>query len=74
MAKLNWELERLEGRDRVQPAARNGKLHKDWPEQNRDIPTAPSCPLCDLPMARRNGEFGPFWACHQYPRCKGTRK
>ena len=74
MAKLNYERQRIETRDREQPAARNGKLRKDWPEQNRDIPTPPSCPVCNLPMARRNGANGPFWGCHQYPRCRGTRR
>jgi ssDNA-binding Zn-finger/Zn-ribbon topoisomerase 1 len=72
--RLNWERQRIETRDRERPAARNGKLRKEWPEQNRDIPTPPSCPLCSLPMARRNGPSGPFWGCHQYPRCKGTRE
>ena len=31
------------------------------------------CPECDGPMKPRNGKFGVFWGCANYPRCKGTR-
>lgn len=63
--RMNWGRERVETRDRKQPPPRNGRLHKVWTEQSRDIPTAPSCPVCDLPMTRRNGPNGPLWGCHQ---------
>jgi len=33
----------------------------------------PPCPECNLPMAQRQGKFGPFWGCSQYPRCCGMR-
>ncbi|BDU78021.1 type I DNA topoisomerase [Mesoterricola sediminis] len=36
---------------------------------------APECPLCGAtPMTLRKGQFGPFWACPNYPGCKGIRK
>ncbi len=36
---------------------------------------APECPLCgSTPMALRKGQWGPFWACTNYPKCKGIRK
>jgi len=38
-------------------------------------PAAPteSCPVCDGPMRLRNGRYGEFWSCMQYPQCRGTR-
>lgn len=31
------------------------------------------CPNCDGPMIPRNSQYGKFWGCKDYPRCKGTR-
>lgn len=31
------------------------------------------CPECGLKMVARNGKFGKFWGCSNYPECKGTR-
>ena len=28
------------------------------------------CPNCEKPLAKRNGRFGPFTACSDYPNCK----
>ena len=33
-----------------------------------------NCPDCGLGMVRRDGRFGPFYSCSNYPRCKGRRK
>jgi DNA topoisomerase I len=36
---------------------------------------APECPLCGTtPMTLRKGQWGPFWACPNYPACKGIVK
>jgi DNA topoisomerase I len=36
---------------------------------------APECPLCGTtPMTLRKGQWGPFWACPNYPTCKGIVK
>ena len=36
---------------------------------------APECPNCGAtPMVLRKGRFGPFWACPDYPKCKGIVK
>ncbi|MDP1830972.1 MAG: type I DNA topoisomerase [Geothrix sp.] len=36
---------------------------------------APECPLCGTtPMNLRKGQWGPFWACPNYPACKGIVK
>ena len=29
------------------------------------------CPECGKPMIRREGRFGPFYGCQDYPTCKG---
>lgn len=31
------------------------------------------CPECGLKMVSRNGKYGTFWGCSDYPACKGTR-
>ncbi|MDP7420765.1 MAG: type I DNA topoisomerase, partial [bacterium] len=32
------------------------------------------CPKCAGTMISRNGRFGPFLSCSNYPKCKGTQK
>ena len=34
----------------------------------------PSCPRCGSKMVLREGEFGRFWGCSEYPYCRGTHK
>jgi ssDNA-binding Zn-finger/Zn-ribbon topoisomerase 1 len=81
MAKMNWERERIEARDRKQPRKyKPFKRHKQKPKQKQQKQNAPppapvpACPRCKSPMVRRTSEFGPFWGCNQFPRCRGTRK
>lgn len=31
------------------------------------------CPDCQGPMAQREGQYGKFWGCTDYPKCRGTR-
>lgn len=31
------------------------------------------CPECQGEMVARNGQYGKFWGCKDYPACKGTR-
>ena len=31
------------------------------------------CPECNGPMISRKSNFGVFWGCKNYPKCKGTR-
>ena len=31
------------------------------------------CPECNSKMIARDGKFGKFWGCKNYPQCKGTR-
>ncbi|MCB8818316.1 topoisomerase DNA-binding C4 zinc finger domain-containing protein [Desulfosporosinus shakirovi] len=30
-------------------------------------------PQCGFKMILRNGKYGPFYGCTQYPKCRGTR-
>lgn len=32
-----------------------------------------SCPKCASKMSLRNGRYGKFYGCSNYPYCKGTR-
>ena len=32
------------------------------------------CPKCTSDMVRRDGKFGPFYSCSNYPRCDGKKK
>ena len=32
------------------------------------------CPICGKPMVLRQGRFGPFKSCSDYPRCKGPQR
>lgn len=32
-----------------------------------------SCPVCSLPLKKRNGRFGEFWGCTGYPECRYTQ-
>lgn len=42
--------------------------------QNYGINNIPDCPRCQRKMVLRNGKYGKFWGCSQFPRCKGTRR
>jgi DNA topoisomerase-1 len=39
-----------------------------------EVVSGVSCPKCKSDMVKRDGKFGPFYACTKYPKCKGTRK
>ncbi len=44
---------------------RTGKpVVEKWPEDELH------CPNCGTPMTLKNGRFGPFFSCSNYPRCK----
>ncbi len=32
-----------------------------------------NCPMCDGYLTLRNGKYGQFWGCSNYPRCRYTR-
>lgn len=42
------------------------------PGQSRE-PAAEVCPRCGGELVMRNGRYGPFYGCGNYPRCRYTR-
>ena len=36
-------------------------------------PEGLKCPDCGSEMIERKSQYGMFWGCRQYPKCKGTR-
>ncbi|MBE6893271.1 MAG: hypothetical protein E7482_04600 [Ruminococcaceae bacterium] len=42
-----------------------------WKEEHM---SSERCPLCGSVMYIREGKFGKFLGCSNYPDCKGTRK
>jgi Topoisomerase DNA binding C4 zinc finger len=34
----------------------------------------PICPICRTKMKLRTSEYGDFWGCSSFPKCKGKRK
>ena len=36
--------------------------------------TSPLCPLCGSAMVPRESQYGPFWGCTAFPRCRGKRR
>ena len=59
-----------EGEKPVPPPVRTPK--PETPKQEEVVGTEP-CPVCGAEMILRKGPFGNFFACRNYPGCKGTR-
>lgn len=43
-------------------------------QEKHQIVPGTKCPECGLGMVRRDGKFGPYYSCSNYPRCKGKDK
>jgi len=39
-----------------------------------NIEDSVQCPICKSGMVKRDGQFGPFYSCSEYPICKGKKK
>lgn len=39
-----------------------------------DMKNSPICPNCNIPMVLRNGRYGDFFGCQNYPNCKHTEQ
>lgn len=52
---------------------------REWSDEKyifgRNKPSGPGkCPICHGPTHFvKDGEFGPFYGCNKYPKCKGSR-
>ena len=53
------------------PCDRDGKMVQTIPA---DRQSEHKCPVCGKPMLYKNGRFGPFLGCADYPTCKTTLK
>lgn len=73
----NWldELEQIFGDNGgSEPAPPPAPPKKQWHMADPDTPPfMQKCPLCNGPMAERNGKNGTFLGCKGFPNCKGTR-
>lgn len=75
------EKERQQMRDSVArklladfPYERTKKELKNLVEKIRSIKRVyPSCPACGSFLVKRRGQFGEFWGCAKYPKCKYTK-
>jgi len=54
--------------------------HRSQGPQNRSgkngpckVNGSPKCPICGASMVLRDGVYGKFYGCPNYPRCRGTR-
>ena len=45
------------------------KMEKKYAEETGEL-----CPNCNSPLVIRNGKFGKFTACSNYPTCKYIKK
>ena len=50
-----------------------GKLGITTEPVNENKPSDVKCPDCGGKMVSRTGQYGRFWGCADYPKCKGTR-
>jgi DNA topoisomerase-1 len=53
--------------------ANKGKDGSTKPRQESKVLDEP-CPICGKPMVERQGRYGPFKSCSDYPRCKGPQR
>lgn len=49
------------------------KLAEEMQHPGPNVKLAPACPKCGSPMVLREGRFGSFYGCSNYPDCRGTR-
>ena len=40
----------------------------------KSVPQDAKCPICGSTMILRNGKYGQFFGCSNYPKCKGIKK
>jgi DNA topoisomerase I len=52
--------------------ATKGKDGKVKPRSEAKVLDEP-CPICGKPLVERQGRYGPFKSCSDYPRCKGPQ-
>ena len=63
----------LEREERQKEYERKRAEREAWMMDMEHI-SSESCPLCGSTMYIREGKYGKFLGCSNYPNCKGTRK
>lgn len=61
----------LEREERQKEYERKRAEREAWKMEHM---SSESCPLCGSTMYIREGKYGKFLGCSNYPNCKGTRK
>ena len=46
----------------------------EYEKSIEDLKTQHICPLCRAPLVLREGKYGPFYGCSNYPKCRYTQK
>lgn len=64
--------DRLQSAD--QSATISNRKHTKNIERIRENVEIGICPRCGRPLVRREGKFGRFWGCSNYPKCTFTKK
>ncbi|TVR19615.1 MAG: type I DNA topoisomerase [Nitriliruptor sp.] len=57
--------------DGTLPLEEDGSVGEPEPEPEPDERVR--CPECESPMVARDGKYGTFYGCVEYPKCKGIR-
>jgi hypothetical protein len=55
--------------DKKRRKEHNKNLHNKYKNSNDNI-----CPKCGNELVLKNGKYGPFYGCSNYPNCKYTKK
>ena len=47
---------------------------KEYKENLEEMKEQKICPYCKVPLVKRNGKYGEFYGCPNYPKCRFTMK
>ena len=61
-----WRMVRSKGRQTAEPDSP--------PQPNSSATATPACPKCGQLMVLRKGDWGEFWGCSGFPKCRGKRE
>lgn len=65
--------EKLQRLNKTDVASRKTHIHKARSNQSKKL-TSTNCPSCGSKLSLRNGQYGAFYGCSNYPKCKFTKK
>jgi len=74
--QVEYLCETLERRTINSPEVR--KQHIEYVQNNKkrqfNLSLSGTCPICGGKLIQKNGKYGSFYGCSNYPKCKYTRK